>query len=95
MIGNGQGFEAGPEPDGYKQAVEELDGILAELENDDIDVDVLASRVRRAGELLTFCKRRITETRYEIESVISEIEAVEAEIAPTSDSDPWGEVSMP
>ena len=36
---------------GYADAMAELGDILAELERDDLDVDVLAERVRRAGEV--------------------------------------------
>ena len=36
---------------GYADAISELDAILADLEADDIDIDVLATKVERAAEL--------------------------------------------
>jgi exodeoxyribonuclease VII small subunit len=82
-------FRAGPEPGGYKEALDELEGILSELEDDDIDVDMLATRVKRAAELLVFCRARITETRMEIERVVSELELPETGPSVGSDTDPW------
>lgn len=64
----------GAEP-GYAEAAAELETILAELEGDDIDVDVLADRVRRASELITICRRRITRARTEVERVVADLEA--------------------
>ena len=37
-----------PDQPGYAQALDELDGILRELEGTDVDVDRLADRVARA-----------------------------------------------
>ena len=37
---------------GYAQALEELESILAELEEDDVDVDKLATQVQRASQLI-------------------------------------------
>jgi exodeoxyribonuclease VII small subunit len=60
--------------DEYGSAVRELDAILQELEGDDVDVDTLASRVRRAGALLTFCRRRIDAARLEVEQIVAGID---------------------
>ena len=51
---------------GYADAMRELDGILEELERDDLDVDVLAARVRRAGELITLCRARIARAQSDV-----------------------------
>jgi exodeoxyribonuclease VII small subunit len=52
-----------PEPDGYSAAVTELESILREIEDDDVDVDVLADRVARAAALIEFCRDRILVAR--------------------------------
>ena len=41
----------------------ELEDILEELEGDDLDVDVLAERVRRASPLIEICRARISSAR--------------------------------
>lgn len=43
----------------YAAATTEIDTILTELERDDLDVDLLAVKVRRAAELLAWCRDRI------------------------------------
>jgi len=58
-----------PDPAGYAEALAELDDILAELEDPDLDVDRLGGRVRRASQLIAFCRRRIAGARLEVEAV--------------------------
>ena len=65
---------------GYAEALDELEAILDELDGDEVDVDVLGARVRRAAELLRLCRSRIAGARFEVEQVVSELEA-EAEAA--------------
>ena len=56
----------------------ELDGILADLERDDLDIDLLAERVRRAAELLTWCRGRIRAAGDEVETVVTALQSGEA-----------------
>src|SRR5699024_10595318 len=42
----------------YAAATAEIDTILTELERDDLDIDLLAAKVRRAAELLEWCRER-------------------------------------
>ena len=65
---------------GYADALAELEEILDELDGDEVDVDVLGARVRRAAELLRLCRARIAGARFEVEQVVGELEA-EAEAA--------------
>jgi exodeoxyribonuclease VII small subunit len=51
--------------------LQELETILAELERDDVDVDVLAARVVRAAELVEACRSRIDRARMEVERVVA------------------------
>ena len=67
---------------GYADALSELESILDELDGDEVDVDVLGARVRRASELLRLCRERIAGARFEVEQVVGELEAeVEAAAA--------------
>ena len=65
-----------PEP-GYGEAMEELEAILAELEGDDLDVDVLAARVQRASELLKTCRARIMRAQQDVDRIVADLEEVE------------------
>lgn len=58
---------------GYGEALAELDEILGQLELGDVDVDVLAARVKRAAELITFCRDRIGNARLQIEQVVAQL----------------------
>lgn len=63
-----------PAPIGYAEALAELEAILAEIEDDAVDVDVLATRVKRAAELLRVCRDRITAAQVEVSQVVAELE---------------------
>ncbi len=58
----------------YAAATAELDQILRELEGDELDVDLLASRVRRAAELIAACRARIESARIEVERVVADLD---------------------
>ena len=63
------------EPDiGYGEALAELEGILDEIEDDAVDVDVLAARVKRAAELLRVCRDRIASARVEVTQIVADLE---------------------
>lgn len=64
--------EAGP---GWAEAVAELEQLLVDLEDDDVDVDVLGRKVRRAAELIAACRGRIDAARFEVARVVTELEA--------------------
>ncbi|MGE3621414.1 MAG: exodeoxyribonuclease VII small subunit [Acidimicrobiia bacterium] len=73
-----------PEPDedpgeiGYGAALAELEAILAEIEDDAVDVDVLVSRVRRAALLVRVCRDRIGTARFEVERIVAELDPAAA-----------------
>lgn len=61
----------------YKEAFTELETILAKIESDELNVDDLTSSVKRAAELIKFCKSKLFETESEIEKIIADIEEAE------------------
>jgi len=60
---------------GYEEAMADLEGILAELEAEESDLDGLARRVRRAAELVRHCREKIHATEMEVEKVLKELPA--------------------
>ena len=58
----------------YADAITELEAIVASLERDELDVDVLAARVARAAELVKLCRDRIGGTRIEVERLVAELD---------------------
>lgn len=65
----------GPDPDGYGEAMAELERILAEIEDDAVDVDVLAARVARAAHLVRWCRARLDGTRVDVEAIVADLDA--------------------
>ncbi len=59
----------------YNEAVNELDEILKLMQGDTCDVDLLAAYTRRATELITECRRRLTATDEEIRAILADFEA--------------------
>ena len=58
---------------GYAEAMAELEEILEELEGDDLDIDLLADRVRRASELIASCRTRIARAQADVESIVTDL----------------------
>jgi len=54
---------------GYEDAVTELEEILDALSDDDINVDELAERVKRATELVKVCRERIAAAHLEVKEI--------------------------
>lgn len=57
----------------YTQAVTELEQILAHMQSDKCDIDKLSAYTRRATELLTECRRRLTATDSELRQILSQL----------------------
>lgn len=67
---DGPGSTPSEAPIGYADALAELERILVELESADVDVDRLADRVQRAGELIRLCRTRISDARFHVEQLV-------------------------
>ncbi len=66
---------------GYAEALAELETILDALEDEDLDIDLLASRVERASHLIRVCRDRIVGARMSVERIVATLES------PTDDPD--------
>ena len=55
----------------YTQAVAEIEEILRMMQADSLDIDLLAAYTRRARELLSECRRRLTDTDRELQSILN------------------------
>lgn len=58
----------------YSETVTELESILFALENDkELNLDAISVKVKRAAELINFCKKQLTELDVELEKVLDEL----------------------
>lgn len=58
----------------YEEAYNELKQIAREIENESVSVDVLANKVKRASELITFCQTKLKSTESEVNKIIAQME---------------------
>jgi len=58
----------------YSLALTELEQIISEIESEEINVDILAEKVRKAAYLIKFCKDRLRNTEEEVKKILSKIE---------------------
>ena len=56
----------------YKAAFAELQTIVRKMENDELDIDQMSEQLKRAQELIKFCKDKLTKTNEEIKKILAE-----------------------
>ena len=61
----------------YAKAMEKLDAIVQRIEDDDIDVDELALKVKEAVELIRVCKDKIDKAEFEVKKVVDDFQQAE------------------
>ncbi|MFG6392224.1 MAG: exodeoxyribonuclease VII small subunit [Candidatus Amulumruptor sp.] len=57
----------------YNQAVAELEQILRTMQSDSCDIDMLSLYTRRAAELLSECRSRLTTTEAELQNALADL----------------------
>jgi exodeoxyribonuclease VII small subunit len=57
----------------YEKAYAELEKIAEEIENEDVSVDVLAEKVKRASELVEFCQAKLKSTEEEVNKILAQM----------------------
>ncbi len=58
----------------YKEAVQELNSILEELESENIDVDEVSQKVKKAVDLIKVCRDKIDKTEMEVRKIVKKFE---------------------
>ena len=58
----------------YQDAVNEIDEILEKIENEELDVDELSTKVKRVSTLIKLCKDKLHKTEEEVENILKEME---------------------
>jgi len=61
----------------YKEAFDELQVIVAEIEGGSISVDELSKKVKRAALLIKVCKNKLTATEEDVNNILKELESTE------------------
>ena len=67
----------------YSQAIERLEKIVRQIDNNELEIDALAEKIKEANEIIAFCSDKLTKADKEIEKLLSEKQNVRNEITNT------------
>ena len=56
----------------YEAAYAELQGIVRQMEGEELDIDQMAEAVKRAQTLIKLCKDKLTKTDAEIKKILAD-----------------------
>lgn len=56
----------------YEEAIRELDVIVSKVENNQLDIDQLTTQLKRAKELIAFCRDVLYKTDEEVKALLEE-----------------------
>ena len=56
----------------YEAAYAELQGIVRQMEGEELDIDQMAEAVKRAQTLIKLCKDKLTKTDAEIRKILAD-----------------------
>ena len=56
----------------YEEAIGQLEKIVRLMENNELDVDQLSEQLKRAQQLIQFCRDKLTKTDEEIRQILEE-----------------------
>ncbi len=62
-------------PDSYAAGLAELEEILDYLRGRDVDLEALAEKVERAGQLIRFCRQRLDDISLRVNDVLDSVKA--------------------
>ena len=56
----------------YSQAMERLEKIVRQIDNNELEIDVLAEKIKEANEIIAFCTEKLTKADREVEKLLNE-----------------------
>ncbi len=60
-------------PDSYSEGLAELEEILHYLRGSEVDLEAMAKKVERAGQLIGFCRRRLDDVSIRVSEVLESV----------------------
>lgn len=58
----------------YTEAFSEIEEIIEKIENDELDIDDLAEKVKRVSFLIKICKEKLYSTEKEVENILKQMD---------------------
>jgi exodeoxyribonuclease VII small subunit len=62
-------------PNSYADGLAELEEILEYLRGSDVDLELMTSKVERAGQLIRFCRSRLDDVSFKVNDVLESVKA--------------------
>jgi len=56
----------------YSEAMARLEKIVSQIDNNELEIDVLAEKIKEANGIIAFCSDKLTKADKEIEKLLSE-----------------------
>lgn len=56
----------------YSQAMERLEKIVRQIDNNELEIDELGEKIKEANEIIRFCSGKLTKADKEIEKLLQE-----------------------
>lgn len=56
----------------YEDAVKELEHIVAQMENNELDIDVMGERLKKAQKLMKLCRDKLTKADQEVKKILDD-----------------------
>lgn len=56
----------------YSESLKKLEALLSQLENGDLDIDELSTKVKQATQLIRSCKEKLRNTEAELEQFLED-----------------------
>ncbi|GEM_PF-3066751 len=58
---------------GYREAMDKIESIVAELDNDQMDIDILGEKVEEAVKLIAICKNKLRTTEEKVGLILKDM----------------------
>lgn len=56
----------------YSQAMERLEKIVRQIDNNELDLDKLSEKIKEANDIIAFCTDKLTKTDIEVQKLLQE-----------------------
>ncbi len=56
----------------YLQAMERLENIVRQIDNNELDIDIFGEKIKEANEIIAFCIEKQTKADKEVEKLLQE-----------------------
>ena len=61
----------------YSQAMERLEKIVRQIDNNELEIDVLAEKIKEANDIISFCTEKLKKADFEVEKLLQEKRQIE------------------